>query len=152
MVKTHAGKSSQCGRMFSRQEHALFNTLIEALKIMKSHREENELRFTWDNLCFSGTHVLVRSNKCYAFEPSAGQDIINYKIHGNYTGFEHNPIFISLHLGPALLYPSYWKISTYFLQDLKPQLQALWASQPGDAPFFNKFEKVVRFYGEYCKQ
>lgn len=42
-------------------------------------------------------------------------------------------------------------MSTFYLKELKPRLQTLWATLPLDKPFFSKLRKIVRFYREHCK-
>ena len=152
VVEATADKSSQCGRLISSRERLLFNALIDALNILKPHSEMNGLYYTWNNLHLNGVRVLTRLNKCYLFISKPIQVILNYKINGDKTTFDHCPILVSLQLGLDLSRPSRWKRSTCYLKELKSRLWELWISQLAEAPFFSKLQKLFCFYREYCKQ
>ena len=55
MVEVKADKSFHYSRMICGTECNLFNTLKEALCIHKPIRENNGLKYTWDNLRLNGT-------------------------------------------------------------------------------------------------
>ena len=151
MVEVRVDKSSHCSRIISKRERHLFNSLKEALGIHEPSRKDNGLRYIWNNLRLNGIRVLMRLDRVYAFAPDNNQFFQNYKIHGNGSLFDHCPISILVQLGPELQRPSRWKMSTYYLKELKPRLKELWEAQPSEATFFRKLKCTVKFYREYCK-
>ena len=105
MVEAQIDKSMQCSRVISGIGNMHYLMHLKML-CKYGNQLENKMAyhslgiiFAWDNFRLDGIQVLARLNKCYAFTLNARQTINNYKIHGDDTSLDHNPISMFLQFG-----------------------------------------------------
>lgn len=100
MVERRADKSSLCGKTMPAQERLLFNALKTSIQVEEYPKTSPTLSYSWDNARRDGDRLMARLDRIYLFPDSPGSQrkILDYRIIGDNTKSDHNPIYLSLEL------------------------------------------------------